>query len=152
MAVRHRHAGVAHYNRTLSFVQIRDRDSCLLWCAIRAPMSFQAIALRAPNSLKFLNIGLSTTLRQRRPFSGQPDCLESLHGTKCPVNRLLGDQLLEYAAVFTSRYPYSQVISCSSTWTSRKTEHGVWPLMVFIFCASLASTRGGALDPALHSQ
>ena len=47
---------------------------------------------------------------------------------------------------------YSQVISCSSTWTSRRTEHGVWPSGVFIFCASLASTRGGALDPALHSQ
>src|SRR5436309_1523260 len=38
---------------------------------------------------------------------------------------------------------YSQVINCSSTWTSRRTEHGVWPSGVFIFCASLASTRGG---------
>ena len=53
-------------------------------------------------------------------------------------------------SIFGSRLkPYSQVIGCSSGWRSRRVEH-VRRLGTFILCASLASAKGGALDPMLH--
>ena len=71
-------------------------------------------------------------------------------------SRTVGDQWPccrkpESGSSEAARYGYAQLSGCSSAWKSQRTEHGVRPL-AFIFCASLASTRGAALDPALHSQ
>ena len=49
------------------------------------------------------------------------------------------------------QYGHAQVSDCSAVWNWQRREQGVWPLG-FIFCESLATTRGAALDPALHSQ